>query len=234
MKGIIYKYVSPSGKVYIGQTVEEKKRRRIFNNMNQSYGGVKIDNARKKYGPQNFDYIVLLEVESDDIVELKTFLNQLEIGFIRMYDSYNNGYNSTLGGESLSGFHPTEESRLKMRNSHLGHKCSEESKIKMSKTRKGKGLSEEHRKKISESRRGIKFSTTHCENIGKSKIGRKCSEEQKQKMREKMKGRQTHLWTDEMRKKLSESMTGKKDSEEVRIKKSESAKLAWEKRKTHK
>lgn len=48
MEGIIYKYVSPSGKVYIGQTIEEKKRRRIFNNLNQSYGGVKIDNARKK------------------------------------------------------------------------------------------------------------------------------------------------------------------------------------------
>ena len=171
MKGIIYKYVSPSGKVYIGQTVEEKKRRRIFNNLNQSYGGVKIDAARKKYGPQNFDYIVLVEVESDDIVELKTFLNQLEIGFIRMYDSYNCGYNSTLGGESLSGFHPTEESRLKMRNSHLGHKWSEESKIKMSKTRKGKGFSEEHKKKISEGRRGMKLSEEHKRKISESMRG---------------------------------------------------------------
>lgn len=171
MKGIIYKYVSPSGKVYIGQTVEEKKRRRIFNNLNQSYGGVKIDTARKKYSPQNFDYIVLVEVESDDIVELKTFLNQLEIGFIRMYDSYNCGYNSTLGGESLSGFHPTEESRLKMRNSHLGHKWSEESKIKMSKTRKGKGISEEHKKKISEGRRGMKLSEEHKRKISESMRG---------------------------------------------------------------
>lgn len=40
-----------------------------------------------------------------------------------------------------------------------------------------------------------------------------------EKKREKMKGRQTHLWTDEMRNKLSESMIGKKDSEEVRRKK---------------
>lgn len=171
MEGIIYKYVSPSGKVYIGQTVEEKKRRRIFNNLNQSYGGVKIDNARVKYGPKNFEYKVLVKVESDDIVELKTFLNQLEIGFIRMYDSYNCGYNSTLGGESLSGFHPTEESRLRMRNSHLGYKWSEESKIKMSKTRKGKGISEEHKKNISEGRRGMKLSEEHKRKISESMRG---------------------------------------------------------------
>lgn len=48
MIGIIYKYTSPSGKVYIGQTTQEKRRRKTFLNLNKSYGGVKIDNARRR------------------------------------------------------------------------------------------------------------------------------------------------------------------------------------------
>ena len=56
MTGIIYKYTSPSGKVYIGQTTDEKRRIKTFFNLNKSYGGEKIDNARKKHGPCNFKY----------------------------------------------------------------------------------------------------------------------------------------------------------------------------------
>mgnify|MGYP002508894209 CR=1 FL=1 len=60
MKGIIYKYTSPSGKVYIGQTTNEKKRKRVFlNENNEDYAGLKINNARKKYGPKSFKYEVL-------------------------------------------------------------------------------------------------------------------------------------------------------------------------------
>lgn len=234
MEGIIYKYVSPSGKVYIGQTTNEKKRRRIFNNLNQPYGGPKIDNARKKYGPENFEYTVLMNVIGDTKKELKKYLNLLEIGFIRMYDSYNNGYNSTLGGDSLIGFHPSEETREKMRNSHIGVKLSPEHCRKMSESRKGRKFSEDHRKKISEARKGMKFSPEHRENISKSRKGIPCSEETKKKMSETMKGRQTHEWTDEMRKKLRESCIGRIDSEETKRKKSESARIGWVKRRTHK
>ena len=60
MKGIIYKYTSPSNKVYIGQTTNEKKRKRVFlNENNEDYAGLKINNARKKYGPKSFKYEVL-------------------------------------------------------------------------------------------------------------------------------------------------------------------------------
>lgn len=39
MEGVVYKYTSPSGKVYIGQTSNEKRRRSEFFRINQSYGG---------------------------------------------------------------------------------------------------------------------------------------------------------------------------------------------------
>ena len=47
MRGIIYKYVSPSNKVYIGQTVDEKKRRQVFLREDNDYAGIKINAARK-------------------------------------------------------------------------------------------------------------------------------------------------------------------------------------------
>lgn len=49
-RGIIYKYTSPSGKSYIGQTINEVQRRYDFRNLNETYAGLKIENARHKYG----------------------------------------------------------------------------------------------------------------------------------------------------------------------------------------
>lgn len=49
MKGIIYKYTSPSGKVYIGQTRCERTRRSRWFNINKPYAGPKINAARSKY-----------------------------------------------------------------------------------------------------------------------------------------------------------------------------------------
>lgn len=49
--GIIYKYTSPSGKSYIGQTTNEEYRRRMWFGTGRYTGGrSKIDRARKKYG----------------------------------------------------------------------------------------------------------------------------------------------------------------------------------------
>ena len=65
MKGIIYKYTSPSGKVYIGQTLNEEQRRKDFLGKAYKYAGMGINNARMKYGPENFEYEVLYEKEFD-------------------------------------------------------------------------------------------------------------------------------------------------------------------------
>ena len=56
MEGIIYKYTSPTGKVYIGQTLDEERRRTEFLNKDVRYAGKRIENARHKYGPENFKY----------------------------------------------------------------------------------------------------------------------------------------------------------------------------------
>lgn len=190
IEGVIYRYKSPSGKYYIGQTIDEKDRRRAFLTYNAQYGGIKIDNARRKYGPDNFEYTVLIKITGDNSEEVKNYLNILEEGFIKMYDSFKNGYNSTTGGDSRI---LSEESRKILSEAHKGQitwmkgkKHTEESKRKMSESLKGmkawnKGIpmSEEQKKKLSDAHKG---KTTWMK-------GKKHSEETRRKISESNKGK---------------------------------------------
>lgn len=115
MIGIIYKYTSPSGKVYIGQTIDEKKRRKEFRNLNIKYAGRKINHARKKYGPENFEYEVLERYRFRVMERARKKLNERERYFIELYDSYRNGYNSDTGGWDASGFKWSEETKAEFR-----------------------------------------------------------------------------------------------------------------------
>ena len=96
IKGIVYKYTSPDGTVYIGQTINECHRRGLFF-LAKHYGGVKIDNARKKFGPENFYYERLHIKEYTTLKEAKLDLDKIEAYYIGYYDSVNNGYNSVRG-----------------------------------------------------------------------------------------------------------------------------------------
>lgn len=132
--GIIYKYTSPSGKAYIGQTINERKRRKKFLNLNEDYAGLKINNARLKYKPENFKYEVLERKTYSSKEERTEDLNKLEIYYIGKYDSFKNGYNMSIGGEGSSGYKMTEEQvkkhteRMLNNNPFKGHKHSEETK----------------------------------------------------------------------------------------------------------
>lgn len=157
MKSGIYKWTSPSGKYYIGQAVNLKRRYNDFLNFNRTYTseGSAIDNARKKYNTSNsWNYEVIEYCEADK-------LNELEVKYIAEYDSHNSriGYNSTLGGDGTKGLigkHPTEETRKRMSEAHKGSKNpnygkhhTEEARRRISEAHKGMKLSEEARKKKS-------------------------------------------------------------------------------------
>lgn len=166
MVGIIYKYESPSGKVYIGQTINLKDRRRCFNNINKRYSGTKFMKAIKKYGRENFKFSIISQIICDDKTELRNQLDELEKFYIKKYDSYNNGYNMTEGGSGSKGCFQTEESRKLIsekakgrKNAFLGRHHSEETRKLLSEKAKlrvkelnpffGKHHSEESKKKIS-------------------------------------------------------------------------------------
>lgn len=127
-KGIIYKYTSPSGKVYIGQTTKEKNRRKDFLNTSKEYSGPKINRARNKYGIENFEYEVIFRVESFIEDEVKSILNEKEIQYIKLFDSFENGYNSDLGGGSAT-YKRTEESCKKLSESVTEYYKTHESAV---------------------------------------------------------------------------------------------------------
>ena len=64
--GIIYRYYLINEKgmemSYIGQTCSEKQRKADFFKLSIPYGGKRIENARKKYGPTSFKYEILENV----------------------------------------------------------------------------------------------------------------------------------------------------------------------------
>lgn len=152
VEGIIYRYISPSGKVYIGQTTNQRLRRKKWFNMSSPYTSSdwksKIDRARVKYRPESFKYKVLFRGNYINREAAKIELNTLETYYVGLYDSYRRGYNSTIGGDSASGpIQHSAEAKLKMRNSHLGRKMSDSTKSKLSKALTGIKRSDEFREK---------------------------------------------------------------------------------------
>lgn len=96
MRGFIYRITNKTnGKSYIGQTtqnVEERFYQHCATKCNQAVLNMAIHRAINKYGKSNFTLEVIEEVESVN-------LNDREKYWIKYYDSYNNGYNSTEGGQ---------------------------------------------------------------------------------------------------------------------------------------
>lgn len=96
MKGYIYKiYNDINNKLYIGQTVQTLGIRFTNHKMASKLEKTKLYNAFNKYGIENFHITLIEEVEDYNL------LNEREKYWINYYDSYNNGYNSTLGGDGV-------------------------------------------------------------------------------------------------------------------------------------
>lgn len=133
-RGIIYKYTSPSGKSYIGQTINEVQRRYDFRNLNETYAGLKIENARHKYSPEEFEYEVLEEIYEDEVEKLYSKLDDLEIEYISKFDTFKNGYNMSLGGAGSRGWkmspeqHEKHVQRMLTNNPFKGKEHNEQSK----------------------------------------------------------------------------------------------------------
>ena len=92
-------------KVYIGQTtmtVHERFMSHLKPSTYKKRGSYKIYNAIAKYGKENF-YVETLETDIP-----VNELDEKEIKYIEKYDSFNNGYNSTLGGNVRRIYKPED------------------------------------------------------------------------------------------------------------------------------
>lgn len=153
-------------KKYIGKTIEIFQKR-WFNHRSflrgNKHPNVYMQREWNKYGEDNFEFLI---IEQFDIAirneynydELNRKICELEIYYIKKYNTYKNGYNMTTGGEGTCGIIITEKHKKaiaeKNRINMTGRKHSEETKKKMSESHKGYIKTEEHRKHLSEALKG--------------------------------------------------------------------------------
>jgi group I intron endonuclease len=161
---IIYKATNKiNGKCYIGQTIGKLKKRKsehLYRSKNDNNNN-NFYNAINKYEWKNFKWEVLCECES------LNELNEMEFHYIKQYDSYNNGYNLTFGGDATYGYKHTEETKKKLSKLFKGRKMSKEWKQKISASKMGQtgdkcpvfGIpkTEDHKKKIGKSHIGMDY-----------------------------------------------------------------------------
>lgn len=90
----IYKITNQlNGKVYIGQSINIEHRWK--EHIQEAKNGIRnyaLYNAMRKYGIENFSFEIIEECSEKE-------LDEKEVYYIKEYNSYYDGYNSTLGGQ---------------------------------------------------------------------------------------------------------------------------------------
>lgn len=184
MKGVIYCFhCIPTGKKYIGLTEKtlEYRIKQHLGNIKRNYKtSRKFYNSIRKYGVENFIIGIIEECDSNELFKKEKF-------YIKKYDTFVNGLNSTLGGEGTSGWKHTDTTIKLIREMRKKQVITEETKQKL----RGKKHTEEWKRK-------------HIERM----TGRFVSEETRKKLSERFKGRKGRSITEEQRKKQSEKLKG--------------------------
>lgn len=129
---IVYKHTNRiTGKSYVGWTKHpiEVRWKHHVNNALASSNNWKFWNAIRKYGIDCWDHKILsIHRTSKKAMEKEKY-------FIKKFDTYNSGYNSTLGGHGFTGKH-TQETKIKCGLATRGIIWSKESNLKRSITMK--------------------------------------------------------------------------------------------------
>jgi group I intron endonuclease len=139
MAGVIYKITNPTGKIYIGCTIDWKRRFSEYRRLSM-VGQKKLYNSLKKYGYENHVFEIIEEYD-------ETMLHEREIYYINYYNCITEGLNIRLGNRNGR---LTEETKQKISESlkgrpvtwethgSKGYKYTDEQKQKMRKPRVNK------------------------------------------------------------------------------------------------
>lgn len=147
--GYIYSITNEiNGHTYIGKTNDLVRR---WKEHCYGHGGTAILNrAFKKYGIEHFVFDIVAQIPFDNIEELNNVLSQLEVYYITLYDTFNNGYNATAGGDGISFYHHSEETKEKLRQIQKEKWLNPELRNKMATAAVGYHHTEDARNRITQ------------------------------------------------------------------------------------
>ena len=137
--GIIYKYTSKTTKKsYIGKTHSNSLKRRQYRHKTDKHD-CHFYRARDKYGFEDFEFSIIednIPLIGTTRKEKDKFLNEREKYWIKYYDSFKNGYNSTIGGDGGNTYSgKTEEELLEIKKklslSSMGSKNAMSKEVKI-------------------------------------------------------------------------------------------------------
>ena len=143
----IYKITSPSGRIYIGQSIDIKYRFSYYYRC-ECKNQIRLYNSFLKYGVINHIFEIIEECEVD-------LLNKRELFWQKHYETINEkGLNCFYTTDENGYREISEKTKLKMSNAQKGRKQSKETRLKISESNKGKIMSEESKIKMSNSSKG--------------------------------------------------------------------------------
>jgi group I intron endonuclease len=106
LENVIYKFTSPSGTAYVGQTVRFEQRIKKYPALRKKDIGPAFYNPLKKHGFENFELSILGVYASKSLLDRAEILAIWKEGTLKP-----GGYNLNAGGGNAT---PTDESRAKM------------------------------------------------------------------------------------------------------------------------
>lgn len=208
--------------IYIGSSINIWRRwgEHLITLRSNTHNNSHLQNAWNKYGETAFEFSVLIFCDSENLLLYEQMC----------LDALKPEYNiATNAFAPARGVKRSDETKAKLRESHLGNKPSDETRAKMSKAGMGNknGLGYKHtdeaKAKISKISLGNKYNLgyKHTEeaklNMGKSKLGQKRSEETKSNISKALLGNKNCLG--------KKNNLGNKASDESKAKMRESQRL---------
>lgn len=168
----IYKITSPSGKVYIGSSMNIKKRFDTYKRMHHK-NQIHLYRSMLKYGTDTHNFEVIVECDFKDLF-------YFERCFQEIYNSVDKGLNCEYVNTNEKPKLRSEEVRKKISKSKTGFKHSENAKIKISNYAKNRP--QEVRDKIGEKHKGKRISDETKLKMSLAELGKKHSNETKLKI----------------------------------------------------
>lgn len=191
-------------KRYIGMSVNLRNRLRNhkWKLNNNKHENIHLQNSWNKYEEGNFDFEILETVDKKEIDTLP----EKEKYYIKLYDSYNNGFNKTLGGDGHIGFIHCKERLKKMSEIMKGNKyslgrvASEEERLRKSIAFKNRADLKEHSERGRRNLKKLWEDETFREKVYKTNLGNqyakgfKHSDEYKERLSETRMGEQNPFY----------------------------------------